>query len=40
MRVGGAPHGLNLSHAQVFNDALLAFLRSWQGRAARGAPGG
>jgi len=25
--VSGAPHGLNLSHAQVFNDALLSFLR-------------
>ena len=25
--VKGAPHGLNLSHAQVFNDALLSFLR-------------
>lgn len=25
--VSGAPHGLNLTHAQVFNDALLAFLR-------------
>ncbi|MDP2367170.1 alpha/beta fold hydrolase [Rhodoferax sp.] len=25
--VGGAPHGLNLSHAQAFNDALLSFLR-------------
>lgn len=23
----GAPHGLNVSHAQAFNDALLAFLR-------------
>ena len=28
VRVGGAPHGLNLSHAPAFNDALLAFLRS------------
>jgi non-heme chloroperoxidase len=28
VRVAGAPHGLNLSHAQVFNDALLAFLRT------------
>ncbi|WP_310462613.1 alpha/beta hydrolase [Sphaerotilus sp.] len=27
VRVAGAPHGLNVSHAQVFNDALLAFLR-------------
>ena len=26
--VGGAPHGLNLSHAQVFNEALLSFLRA------------
>jgi non-heme chloroperoxidase len=26
--VPGAPHGLNLSHAQAFNNALLAFLRS------------
>ncbi|WP_342129110.1 alpha/beta fold hydrolase [Hydrogenophaga sp. OTU3427] len=25
--VDGAPHGLNLSHAPAFNDALLAFLR-------------
>ena len=28
LRVNGAPHGLNLSHAQVFNEALLAFLRA------------
>jgi non-heme chloroperoxidase len=27
VRVPGAPHGLNVSHAQAFNDALLAFLR-------------
>jgi non-heme chloroperoxidase len=27
VRVSGAPHGLNVSHAQAFNDALLAFLR-------------
>lgn len=27
VRVGGAPHGLNVSHAQAFNDALLLFLR-------------
>lgn len=27
VRVGGAPHGLNVSHAQAFNDALLSFLR-------------
>ena len=26
--VSGAPHGLNVSHASVFNDALLAFLRT------------
>jgi pimeloyl-ACP methyl ester carboxylesterase len=25
--VNGAPHGFNVSHAQAFNDALLAFLR-------------
>jgi pimeloyl-ACP methyl ester carboxylesterase len=25
--VNGAPHGLNVSHAQVFNEALLAFMR-------------
>ena len=24
--VSGAPHGLNVSHAQAFNDALLSFL--------------
>jgi len=23
-----APHGLNVSHAHAFNDALLSFLRS------------
>lgn len=28
VRVSGAPHGLNLSHAKAFNDALLAFLKS------------
>jgi pimeloyl-ACP methyl ester carboxylesterase len=27
VRVSGAPHGFNLSHAQAFNDALLSFLR-------------
>lgn len=27
IRISGAPHGLNLSHAQEFNDALLSFLR-------------
>lgn len=27
VRVAGAPHGLNVSHAQAFNDALLTFLR-------------
>jgi non-heme chloroperoxidase len=25
--VNGAPHGMNVSHAQAFNDALLSFLR-------------
>ncbi len=25
--IKGAPHGLNLTHAQAFNDALLSFLR-------------
>jgi pimeloyl-ACP methyl ester carboxylesterase len=28
VRVSGAPHGLNVSHAQAFNDALLSFLRT------------
>lgn len=27
VRVGGAPHGLNVSHAHAFNEALLSFLR-------------
>jgi pimeloyl-ACP methyl ester carboxylesterase len=27
VRVNGAPHGLNVSHALAFNDALLSFLR-------------
>lgn len=26
--VSGAPHGLNVSHAQAFNEALLTFLRA------------
>jgi pimeloyl-ACP methyl ester carboxylesterase len=26
--VNGAPHGLNVTHAQAFNDALLSFLRA------------
>jgi len=26
--VSGAPHGLNVSHAREFNDALLSFLRT------------
>ena len=26
--VKGAPHGLNVSHAHAFNDALLAFLKT------------
>ncbi|MFT3718624.1 alpha/beta fold hydrolase [Pseudorhodoferax sp.] len=25
--IAGAPHGLNVSHSEAFNDALLAFLR-------------
>ncbi len=28
VRVSGAPHGLNPSHARAFNDALLLFLRA------------
>jgi pimeloyl-ACP methyl ester carboxylesterase len=28
VKVKGAPHGLNVSHAQVFNDELLLFLRT------------
>lgn len=28
VRVAGAPHGLNVSHAKQFNDALLSFLRA------------
>ncbi len=28
VQVSGAPHGLNVSHAQAFNDALLLFLRA------------
>lgn len=27
VKVDGAPHGLNVSHASAFNDAVLAFLR-------------
>ncbi len=27
VRLNAAPHGLNVSHAQAFNEALLAFLR-------------
>lgn len=26
--VDGAPHGMNVSHAQAYNDALLSFLRT------------
>ena len=26
--VNGAPHGLNVSNTQAFNDALLSFLRA------------
>lgn len=28
VKVRGAPHGLNVSHAQAFNSALLSFLRT------------
>ncbi|MGB0126223.1 MAG: alpha/beta hydrolase [Rhodocyclaceae bacterium] len=28
VKVNGAPHGLNVSHAQEFNNALLSFLRA------------
>jgi len=28
VKVSGAPHGLNVSHPQVFNDALLSFLNA------------
>ncbi len=28
VRLKGAPHGLNVSHAQAFNDALLSFLKA------------
>jgi pimeloyl-ACP methyl ester carboxylesterase len=28
VRISGAPHGLNVSHAQAFNEALLSFLRA------------
>jgi pimeloyl-ACP methyl ester carboxylesterase len=27
VRISGAPHGLNVSHAQAFNEALLNFLK-------------
>lgn len=27
VKIPGAPHGMNVSHASAFNDALLAFLR-------------
>jgi pimeloyl-ACP methyl ester carboxylesterase len=27
VRIAGAPHGLNVSHTQAFNEALLAFLK-------------
>jgi non-heme chloroperoxidase len=26
--VKGAPHGMNVSHPQAFNEALLAFLKA------------
>jgi pimeloyl-ACP methyl ester carboxylesterase len=28
VRLAGAPHGLNVSHAKAFNDALLSFLQA------------
>jgi pimeloyl-ACP methyl ester carboxylesterase len=28
VRIGGAPHGLNVSHALAFNEALLSFLQA------------
>lgn len=28
VRISGAPHGLNVSHAKAFNEALLSFLRA------------
>jgi pimeloyl-ACP methyl ester carboxylesterase len=28
VQIDGAPHGLNVSHASLFNDALLSFLRA------------
>ncbi|MDP3701856.1 MAG: alpha/beta hydrolase [Hylemonella sp.] len=28
VKLSGAPHGLNVSHAQAFNEALLSFLRA------------
>jgi pimeloyl-ACP methyl ester carboxylesterase len=28
VKVNGAPHGLNLSHAPAFNDALLTILQN------------
>jgi non-heme chloroperoxidase len=28
VKVHGAPHGLNVSHAQTFNDALITFMRT------------
>lgn len=28
VKISGAPHGLNVSHAQAFNDTLLSFLRT------------
>lgn len=28
VKLPGAPHGLNVTHAQAFNDALLSFLRA------------
>ncbi|MFA5941911.1 MAG: alpha/beta hydrolase [Sinimarinibacterium sp.] len=35
--ISGAPHGLNVSHTQAFNDALLSFLRERPSLASRAA---
>jgi non-heme chloroperoxidase len=35
--INGAPHGLNVSHAQAFNDALLSFLRERPSSSSRAA---
>jgi len=35
--MSGAPHGLNVSHAQAFNEALLSFLRERPASSSRAA---